>query len=233
MEAIILAGGKGTRLASVVSDVPKPMALINGNPFLTYLLRFLIKYNVTHIVLSVGYKGDCISSYFGAEYEGVQIRYCMEETPLGTGGAVKKAIHMCQSDNVLLLNGDTFFDVDLFALHDFHHMENADVSVALKEMVNSDRYGKVELARHRITAFHEKQLVKHGYINGGIYFIKNDLFDRFHFSEKFSFEQFLQDNTGNLVIYGMPSDGNFIDIGIPKEFAAAQTLIPLWVHNDE
>ena len=113
MEAIILAGGKGTRLQSVVSDVPKPMADVNGRPFLSYLLHFLSTKGVRKVVLSVGYKHEVISNYYSNCFENMSICYAIENEPLGTGGALVESLKQVTDSNVLLLNGDSFFDINL------------------------------------------------------------------------------------------------------------------------
>ena len=157
MEAIILAGGFGTRLQGLVKDVPKPMAPVNGRPFLTYVLDHLLRYDVSRIILSVGYKHEAIQAYFGSAYHSVPIVYAVENTPLGTGGGIKKALEMARSSPVLVVNGDTFFDVGLDALLAAHHERNADVTMAVKEMDNVERYGSVTFdSSGRLTFFGEK-----------------------------------------------------------------------------
>ena len=143
-EAIILAGGFGTRLASVV-DVPKPMAPINDIPFLEYLLNYLSKYNITKVHLALGYKHEVISTYFGATFKAIKLNYVIEDTPLGTGGAIKKALIHVESEAVFIINGDTFFDVDLLEMGHYFDQKEASVMLALKPMQNFDRYGVVEL----------------------------------------------------------------------------------------
>jgi len=120
METIILVGGFGTRLSHIVSDVPKPMIPVNGKPFLKYLFDYLLKNGVTYIILAVGYKSEIIQKYFGDDYKGISITYSVENTPLGTGGAIKKALDCCNEKYVFIVNGDTYFDVDLKQMKDFH-----------------------------------------------------------------------------------------------------------------
>ena len=108
-EAVILAGGFGTRLRDVVADVPKSMAIINGKPFLEYLLGYLHSFGITKAVLSVGYLNEKIISYFGSRYKNIDLHYSIEEEPLGTGGAVKMAMDYVTSENVLVLNGGYYF----------------------------------------------------------------------------------------------------------------------------
>ena len=230
MTAIVLAGGMGTRLQTVVSDVAKPMAAIKGKPFLEYLLNYLANNDITDIILSVGYKWETIRDCFGGSFQSIQsITYSFEETPLGTGGAIMLALELCERDNVFVLNGDSFFSVNLRDLMDFHLNNNADITLSLKEVRNADRYGVVDLDNGRVVAMREKGYTSHGYINGGVYCIKRSVFANDEPLERFSFEQFLMDNTGGLNIYGFPFDGSFIDIGIPEDYLKAQSLLPEWV----
>ncbi|MDR2355790.1 MAG: nucleotidyltransferase family protein [Clostridiales Family XIII bacterium] len=229
MEAIILAGGRGTRLQSAVPDLPKPLAPIAGAPFLSYLLKYLERCKITCFVLSVGYGSEAIIRSFGDAFNGIPILYAPEDTPLGTGGAIRRALSECAESSVFVLNGDSYLGADLEALARLHALQNADISVALKEMSNFARYGAVDLKDGRITAFREKARTARGYINGGVYRVKRDVFAGFDPPEKFSFEDFLAQNTGNLKLCGLPADGDFIDIGIPEDYAAAQSLLPRWV----
>ena len=116
LEAIVLAGGLGTRLKSVVSNVPKPMAPIGDKPFLEYILKYLKKNGITRAILSVGYKSEIIEEYFGNNFEGIDLVYSVEKEPLGTGGAIKKAMSKVKSNQVYIINGDTFFDINLKSL---------------------------------------------------------------------------------------------------------------------
>ena len=144
-EAIILAGGFGTRLQSVVKDVPKPMASVAGNPYLVYLIRYLKNYGVEHIVLSVGYLSEVVEVYFKDKYLGIKISYSNENTPLGTGGGIRLALEKCQKKNVVILNGDSFFDVDIHKLKKFHEKSKAQVSLGVRKVDNVGRYGEVIL----------------------------------------------------------------------------------------
>jgi D-glycero-alpha-D-manno-heptose 1-phosphate guanylyltransferase len=229
MEAIVLAGGRGTRLQSVVNDVPKPMALVSGTPFLSYLLSFLRANGVRQVVLAVGYKNGVIRNFYGDNYLKMPLIYSVETEPLGTGGAIKQALELCNDDNIIIANGDTYFDVDLTELAQFHIAHNADMTVALKEMSEFDRYGIVEMNGDRINTFREKEYAANGYINGGVYCIKRGLFKNRAITEKFSYEQFMTDNVADLTIMGLKSNGNFIDIGVPEDYKSAQDLLPKWV----
>ncbi|MFN8236550.1 MAG: nucleotidyltransferase family protein [Chitinophagales bacterium] len=217
--AIILAGGFGTRLSSVVKDVPKPMAPINGKPFLHYLFKELREQNIPRVVLSVGHLKEVIQEYFKDNYLGIPIQYAIEDTPLGTGGGIKHAFEFIQ-DDAYVLNGDTFFDVSLHRLKN----EKADISIALKHLYHFDRYGTVELNdKNKIIAFHEKKPCESGLINGGIYYFKKSLFDKIETEKKFSFEKdVLEKHLHDLSMQGVVFDNYFIDIGIPEDYNKAQ-----------
>lgn len=223
-EAIILAGGFGTRLASVV-DVPKPMAPINNIPFLEYILNYLAKHNIIKVHLAVGYKHQVIIDYFGDKYKNLVLNYIVEDTPLGTGGAVKQALSKVSSDEAFIINGDTFFDVDLPKMYEHFVACKAKVSLALKPMQNFDRYGVVEIdEKTRIQAFKEKKFCEQGAINGGIYLLKTNIFEGLNFPQQFSLEQDYFDRyCSKTNFYGFVSDTYFIDIGIPSDYTKAQS----------
>ena len=219
--AIILAGGLGTRLRSVINDLPKPMAIINGKPFLHYVLLYLSKQNVAHAILSVGYKATIIESYFGDKYLNVNLEYSREEEPLGTGGAIKKALDLV-TDYAYILNGDTFFDIDLESLQNFYYNTEAEIVLALKQMTNFDRYGSVCMEHERIVRFEEKKATQKGLINGGVYFLHKRLLDKTN-AKKFSFEtDILERYVNEESMNGVAFDNYFIDIGIPEDYTKAQ-----------
>ena len=170
MEAIILAGGFGTRLAQVVKDVPKPMAPVAGKPFLQYVMDDLVEQGVERIVLAVCYKKEAIMDFFGDSYSGAEILYSVEKEPLLTGGAIKHALGFCREERVFIINGDTFFQVDLRALRKDAENRGKCTAIAVKELRGFSRYGRVEVdSAMSVTAFHEKEPCEQGYINGGIY----------------------------------------------------------------
>jgi len=224
-EAIILAGGFGTRLQGVVKDLPKPMAPVNGRPFLTYILDYLIDYQYNKVVLSVGYLHEKIEEFFGTHYKSLEIDYAVETEPLGTGGGILFAMSKCTTDNVLVINGDTMFKVDLDAFERFHEEKGGLLSIVLREVEDVSRYGSVTISDDNLIAlFIEKQVTfGRGYINGGVYLINRKLFEKHPQPRKFSFEKDLMTKfyTQEL-FYAMPSDGYFIDIGIPEDYARAQ-----------
>lgn len=223
MEAIVLAGGLGTRLRSVVSDLPKPMAPIGDKPFLEYILKYLQKNGVTKAILSVGYMWEIIKDYFGDRFENIELVYSVEDEPLGTGGAIKKAMTQVRNSQVYIINGDTFFDLDLKILS---LEDNSKLILSLKQMINFDRYGCVESNDDNlVTAFTEKGYRESGNINGGIYLASKDIFDDYTLDEKFSFEEFMQENFKTLKAFVKVFENYFIDIGIPEDYEKAQNEI--------
>lgn len=222
MEAIILAGGLGTRLREVVQNVPKPLAPINGKPFLEYIFDNLYEQKFKRIILAVNYKKEYIQTYFKNSYKGMEIEYSVEKEPLLTGGAIKKALSYCKEKNVFVLNGDTYFEVDLSQMYHFHCIREADITIAKKMMVDCGRYGTIECLDDKVIGFKEKYLKTSGYINGGLYLIKRNLLDEF-LERKFSFEkEVLQNSMKNFNVYSYESTGYFIDIGIPEDYWKAQ-----------
>ena len=221
MEAVVLAGGLGTRLRSVVHDIPKCMAPVAGEPFLGYVLDWLSRYGITRVVLSVGYLRENIMEWISGQDYPFEIDYAVEETPLGTGGGIKLALSKCRERKVIVVNGDTFFPVDLDAIP-----FDAPVTVALKPMKDFDRYGAVELsANGLVTAFHEKAKVQQGLISGGVYALNG--LDLSSLPEQFSFEKdVLEPLSAKSQVGGWVSDSYFIDIGIPDDYARAQTELP-------
>ena len=222
MEAIVLAGGFGTRLQKIVNDVPKPMAPVAGYPFLKYLLDYLKEQGVCHVVLAVGYKREIIKKYFGVEYKTMKISYAEEQIPLQTGGAVKKAIKYCTEDNIYVLNGDTYYPVDLHALLAFHRNHAADVTIAAKEMHNFSRYGTIICDNNsKIIGFSEKKMCQFGLINGGVYVFKKNLFKNFS-HECFMLEKdFMEKFVGKRDFFAFVCNNYFIDIGIPEDYKKA------------
>lgn len=225
-EAIILAGGFGTRLAHIVSDVPKPMAPVCGRPFLRFLLDDLQKHGFERVVLATGYKQEYIENFFGAHYRGMEIIYSPETTPLGTGGAIKQALTQCKEQWVAVLNGDTYFSVDFQAME--HAAVPGCITLAAKRMQHFDRYGTLELQGNRVTAFREKAPRQDGLINGGTYLLERTQMNRIT-EEQFSFETAVLEPMAKAgKVLAVENSGYFIDIGVPEDYALAQeTLRPL------
>ncbi|MBP7808334.1 MAG: nucleotidyltransferase family protein [Bacteroidia bacterium] len=242
-EAIILAGGFGTRLQSVVSDLPKPMAPVNGIPFLDYQLLYLKNFGIKKVILSVGHLHEKIISHYKNNFNGVEIDYAIETSPLGTGGGIRIALEKCKSNSVLVLNGDSFFDVDLTSFFNLHTKANADCSLALRKVENASRYGTVHfssvapsfdtlnksddapIGMSRINSFQEKNSEpKPGLINGGVYLLNKDTYlQATETNKNFSIEKdFFEKKIDELNIFGFEYKGYFIDIGIPEDYTKAQ-----------
>ena len=221
MEAIILAGGFGTRLRSVVSDVPKPMAPIAGRPFLELLLDHLTPSGFNHIVLSTGYMHEKIEAHFGNSYHGVDISYAIEDTPLGTGGGMRNAIRYCNDDDVVVVNGDTLFKIDYDDLARFFHSRPTRLAVVLRQVPDTSRYGSVTTdCCDRISRFTEKAAAHGtGTINGGIYMLHRSLLEEQPLGQPFSFEKdILQSRYTDEAFFAYTSGAYFIDIGIPEDY---------------
>lgn len=222
-EAVILAGGFGTRLAHVLGNVPKPMAPVAGKPFLTYVLDRLSDANIKRVILATGYMHEVVKEYFGDKYKGLEIIYSPETQPLFTGGAILQATQYVEGNNFLVLNGDTLFDIDFEKLSN-HHLSNSDsITIALREVEDTSRYGAVEIDGSHILSFHEKSDSNGaGVINGGIYVINKQWLVKVccGMPQKFSFEkEILQTHSG---FEGLTFNDYFIDIGIPTDYYRAQ-----------
>lgn len=233
MEAIILAGGLGTRLRSITKDaMPKCMAPINGKPFLYYLLWQLQQQGVERIILSLGHKASVILDWLKEQDFGMIIDYVIEDTPLGTGGGIRLALQQATEENCLIVNGDTLFCCSITTLLQEHISKQAAVTIALKNMKDYDRYGSVVLrADGAIQQFEEKQYKKEGWINAGVYIIQKQALLAKPLPIIFSFEKdYLETYLSEHRFYGMGFDSYFIDIGIPEDYQQAQqdflTLFP-------
>jgi len=223
-EAIILAGGLGTRFRSVIKDIPKPMADICGRPFLSYIFDFLSNQGIEKVVLSVGYKWETIKNYFGDQYENMKLEYAVEDKTLGTGGGLKNALKHVLSEEVFVLNGDSIFNIDFHLFYSLHKKKNSKLSLALKMMENTERYGIVEIdENNRIVSFLEKGIKTKGLINGGVYLMNKEFFLSSAPEGCFSLEKdFLERYYREYEFFGFPFDGFFIDIGIPEDYERAK-----------
>jgi len=224
-EVIILAGGFGTRLQKVVKDVPKPMAEINGRPFLSYLLDYYEKQGVEHIILSIGYLGKVIRDYFGEKFGKMTLSYALEEKPLGTGGAIIHSLRYAQHDLVMVVNGDTMFKIKFEEVYQFHLKKQSDFTMVIRQVEDVSRYGSVFLSEEgRIVGFAEKNSHSGaGYINGGVYLLNKNLLTTRSFPEKFSIEKdFFEKEYNHYNMFGKVCNGYFIDIGIPEDYQKAQ-----------
>jgi len=225
-DAIILAGGKGTRLQGIISDIPKPLAPVNGRPFLDILLSQLNQVQaIQRVVIAAGYKSEkIVERYHGSAAYRFSILFSEERDLLGTGGAIKKALSLTTSDSVLILNGDSYVDADFEGLFRFHGENHARISIVLKEMDNANRYGYVTVnSMNCILRFEEKHPQEmRGLINAGIYLIDRTLFDQVPENRVISFEKELLSEMIQDSAYGFIADGKFIDIGLPESYRAAE-----------
>lgn len=227
MEAIILAGGFGTRLRSVVSDVPKPMAPISGKPFLEWLLQYLEKAGFSKVILSVGHQHEKISGYFGNSYKALEICYSVEETPLGTGGAICRALGVTESETIFVLNGDTFLALDYRAMLAFHQSKGFNLTLALRPTLDVSRFGNVIVKDDIIAKFEEKsEIAGPGLINAGVYLFNRRALTGLTFPQAFSFERDFLAKQNEMPLGGYVSDVFFIDIGVPDDYQRAQIAIP-------
>lgn len=252
MEAIILAGGLGTRLRAVVSDLPKPMAPIDGKPFLAHQIRYWKSQGIHRFILSVGYQWEKIQAHFGNEFDGIAIDYVIEQKPLGTGGGVLLAAeHLKKREPFLLLNGDTLFQVDLSRLKNFHDEKGADITLAIACVGKNNRYGRVILDeagrildlksepgdRSRIGTKASAPLrgsSPRSYVNGGVYLIEPKVLST---GRPFPFERApvkamsLEDALipeliqAGAKVFGLVSTGPFVDIGVPSDYFRAHRML--------
>ena len=223
-EAIILAGGFGTRLKDAIPDLPKCMAPVNGRPFLFYVINYLRSQGIEKFIFSLGYKHEVIEAYLHAEFSTLDYQNLIEKEPLGTGGAILASCYKTSEQTVLVVNGDTIFKVDLGTAYADHIKHDSDCTLILKPMENFDRYGVVELNDDdSIKSFEEKKFYKSGLINGGIYFLNTEQFLAEELPGKFSFEKdYLEKYFETRKIYGSVQDEYFIDIGIPEDYFRVQ-----------
>ncbi|HEV9037870.1 MAG TPA: nucleotidyltransferase family protein [Puia sp.] len=223
-EAIVLAGGLGTRLRSEVPDLPKCMAPVGGQPFIAYLTDHFRRAGVERFVFALGYKSDAFDEFFRRHFPDGGYTVSTEERPLGTGGAIRRACTVAEGRTVLILNGDTFFRVRVGELAAAHMTHRADCTICLRPMKDFDRYGVVELdAGHRVRGFREKRFTHEGLINGGVYALDREKFLAGDLPEVFSFEKdYLERSLETRRIYGLVQDDYFIDIGIPEDYRRVQ-----------
>ncbi len=224
-EAIILAGGLGTRLRDAVPELPKCMAPINGKPFISIVINYLQNQGIEHFIFSLGYKSEAFTNYLAEILPEGTYSIVVENEPLGTGGAIRFACSAVTTSDVLVVNGDSIFKNKLSEQSKLHFEKNAHCTLALKPMENFDRYGAVELNEdHHIALFNEKQFVAKGLINGGVYLLNVQAYLDENLPEKFSFEtDYLQQFFRTRNIIGIEQNGYFIDIGIPEDYLRAQT----------
>jgi D-glycero-alpha-D-manno-heptose 1-phosphate guanylyltransferase len=223
-EAIVLAGGLGTRLAGVVAARPKALAEIAGRPFLDWQLDYLTTQPIERVVLAVGHLADAIVERYGGRFGRLALDYAREREPLGTGGAIRNAMSRLTGDGAYVLNGDTIAAVPL---RDLRGEPDEDIVVAIREVGDASAFGSVVCERDRIVRFGEKRRAGPGFVNVGVYWIARRLFSRWKLPARFSLEtDVLEAHAASLMPRAVVVDVPFIDIGTPDGYARAQTEIP-------
>ena len=227
-DAVILAGGMGTRLAPVIGGIPKVMAPVSGRPFLTYVLDQLRRQEIRHVCLAVGYQAEMIRDYFkdGSSF-GMKLSYSCEERPLGTGGAIKKAAAQL-AEEFLVLNGDSYLEIDFHELIRFHRDRGAVLTMAVTESEEADRYGRVLLDEgSKIMGFREKEgRDRYGIINAGIYMINEHFLKAIPEDTHVSFERDVLPRGIHAGLYGLKVKSFFVDIGTPSSYAQIKDGFP-------
>lgn len=224
-EAIVLAGGLGTRLKSEVPGLPKCLAPVAGKPFLDWLLGYYRNQGISRFVFALGYMKEDIEKFVESRFSPPEYTFSLEHEPLGTGGAIYQACKHVGSRDVVVLNADTFFGLNLKEIFSFHQDRESTCTVALKHMQRVDRYGTVELnSQQQVIGFSEKKYMESGLINGGVYILHVPSFLYMSFPAIFSFEKdYLEKKYRDENIFGIVSPGYFIDIGIPEDYRRAQS----------
>jgi len=222
IEAIVLAGGLGTRLREVVPDCPKPMAPVAGRPFLEILLESLSSKGIDKIILSVGFRGEAIKRHFGLRFSGMDIEYATENSPLGTGGAIRLAMEFCSGNHVFIFNGDTYLDLDVAQVEDLWCKNGRPIIVA-REVPNTSRYGRLRVIDNTVVGFSERGAAGVGIISAGCYVLNRGQLDRFELNRRFSLESdFLPQAAAERLLDLYVTSGHFIDIGVPEDYSRAQ-----------
>lgn len=225
-EIVVLAGGLGTRLRPVVSDVPKPLAPVGGRPFLHWLLEGFAQRGIARAVLAVGYRGEMIRAAIGLRFAGLEIAYAEEASPLGTGGALWAALALCRGERVFAANGDSWLGLGLGAFASA--APAADLVLAVRPVPDRSRYGSVLLEGDRVVGLAEKGGEGPGLINAGLYLLRTDLPMRRPMPAAFSLEHEVLAKPAALDVRAYATDAPFLDIGTPEDYAQAQALIPAW-----
>jgi D-glycero-alpha-D-manno-heptose 1-phosphate guanylyltransferase len=229
LPCLILAGGSGTRLRSVLGDeCPKALAPVGGRPFLGWLLQALARQGVSEAVLSVGFGRDSIKQFIASSGSEIAVSFVEEHEPLGTGGAIVHAMRTHGAPEMIVLNGDTLCDLDLNALCAYFYASDADMVMAAARVADASRYGTLSFDEEsrRLNAFKEKQEGA-GFVNAGVCVIDADCLIKREMPERFSFERdFLETSLQTVDVRVYAEVDAFIDIGVPQDYARAQTFIP-------
>jgi D-glycero-alpha-D-manno-heptose 1-phosphate guanylyltransferase len=222
-EAIVLAGGLGTRLRSEVPDLPKCMAPVAGKPFLDHVIEHYLDAGIHRFVFALGYMHETVLDHLATRWIGLDYDYCIEEKPLGTGGAVLLASHKTKGAEFFVLNGDTLFKIDALNQLAFHKSKDGAITIAAKPMHQFDRYGTVTVNDDgSVKSFDEKKYCISGLINGGVYVVNKSWLQSLKLPIKHSFEKdVMEAYVDGGKIFAMVCDEYFIDIGIPEDFKKA------------
>ena len=227
-QAVILAGGRGTRLGKLTDTTPKPMLPVGGRPFLEYLVRNLCRHGIDDIVLSVGFLADCFVEHFGDGHSfGACIRYCRERTPLGTGGAMRKAADMVETE-FLVLNGDTIFCHNYLDLALLRHQTGTPAAMALREVPDAGRYGEVMLDDGMVAIFQEKAAHGKAAVSAGVYACHRDILGWLPPGVSSLEKDVFPSLAAGGKLAGKQYDGFFLDIGLPETFELAQSALSAW-----
>ncbi len=222
-EVVILCGGLGTRLRSVVKDVPKPMALVAGRPFLEIVLAQFRKLGFMRAVFSSGYMASVITDHFGERFEGMDLRYSIDPVPLGTGGAARAGAQLCEGETILVCNGDTYVEFDCNAAISLSERTRSPVIVTNK-VTDTERYGRIEVAPNLEARFSGTGVTGEGFICGGVYLLPRAALLESPLPAPFSLERLVFDPARNGPVYALEARGRFIDIGIPRDYELAQAM---------
>lgn len=219
---VILAGGLGTRLRSVVTDMPKVLAEVCGRPFLTYVLDQLADAGVQQVVLCTGYLGEQVYDVLGDSYKNLILTYSQERSPLGTAGALRLASSLMRSDPVLIMNGDSFFQADLLAFYNWYCQQQPDCALLLTQVADTQRFGRVHAdSDGKILSFTEKGQPGPGWINAGVYLLSQRVLQTIPAQKTISLEQDMFPVWVGQNFYAYRQAGAFLDIGVPESYAAA------------
>ncbi|MEI6828135.1 MAG: nucleotidyltransferase family protein [Desulfuromonadales bacterium] len=226
ISTIVLAGGKGTRLQTVVADRPKPLALVAGRPFIEYLFDQLSNAGIKQVIVSTGYLGEQIQRQFGETYSTLSLCYSQECVPLGTGGALRHALPLITSQQVLVLNGDSYCDTDIIGLLESHKTKDALVTITTVAVPDISRYGSVTATQEGLVSDFQEKGIKAGtgFINAGIYVIDTSVLDTLAPDTMISLEKEVLPRYIGKSLYAFASNGTFIDIGVPEDYQRAQQL---------
>ena len=227
IDVVILCGGFGKRLQTVIKDIPKPMAKIKRRPFLDILVDFIASYGFRHFILCTGYKADTIEKYYRQKNSNLSIIFSRERKPLGTGGAIKNAKNYIKSSPFLVINGDSLCKINLIEFIDFHLKKEALISIAVTNADVCDDYGVITInGLQRIVEFDEKAKgYKNRLINAGVYLLQREVFSLMPGKDNFSIERDFFPKNIKRKLYAFETQESVIDIGTPERYKKAKHLL--------